>query len=464
MANLDPSEAVTIATALGRLDKLKTDEYITAFGPDGRQFFATPNGYSATQLPVEVLADLTTKRIKRVAWASYGSHTNSWFFAYEMVDGTCTFRVGAAVPPALDPFIEEIKPTPPLLTTLRVQLGDNNSFIAWSKTSWACHGIPAALEAELCQMSWTHMRSDTITRGLLQSEVKQATWHGDGSYYVESQEGRGWKFESDSTQQAWSRLWRGRPSRKELSELVLVAVDPHAPVGETFAFIKKQHDAQEAPFVVHFYGEPIYVTATPPTQDTRLQRVDITPDEPAHFRWATSKRDGRPHRGESRELELNKGQRIKVWDDKGRNWFIAEGRRGVKGWVHGSWLDLCGSKVHSDPQTTYLEFQEEMRRLLVPGQLHAFPRLHQYTNACSNAACAPLKSSTQLGICVHDLQTLLQGSGRYSCAWLKEERNVWHPDKFARFCVAGRKEQLKACAQEVFVLYGVLMDMCEPGE
>ncbi|KAJ4337780.1 hypothetical protein N0V95_008238 [Ascochyta clinopodiicola] len=448
-------------TALDRLDKLGTDEYIIAFGPNGRQFFATPNGYSATQLPLEVLADLSTERIKRVTWASYGSHPDSWFFAYEMVDGTCTFRVGTAIPPALDQFIEKIKPTPHLCTTLRVQLGDRDSFIAWSKTSWACHGIPTSLEAELCTMSWTHIKSGTVTRGSLLSELKQVAWHSDGSFYVESQKGRDWKFESDIMQQAFNRLWHGSPTSEELSELVLVALDPHAPVGETFVFIKKQHDAQEAPFVVRFYQEPIYATATTPTQDTRLQHVDIKPDKSTHFRWATSKRDGRPHRGDSRELELKKGQKIKVWGHKGRDWFIAEGQRGVKGWVHGSWLDSHDSKEHRDPRSTYLQFQEDMRRLLVPGQMREFPAFHAYTNTCTNAACAPLKSNTQLGICVHDLQTLLMGSERYSYAWLKEERNVWHPDRFARFCDVERRDRLKEEAREVFVLYGVLMDMCE---
>jgi methylenetetrahydrofolate dehydrogenase (NADP+)/methenyltetrahydrofolate cyclohydrolase/formyltetrahydrofolate synthetase len=47
MANLDSPDAVMVSTALGRLEKLRTDEYIIAFGPNGRQFFATPNGYSA---------------------------------------------------------------------------------------------------------------------------------------------------------------------------------------------------------------------------------------------------------------------------------------------------------------------------------------------------------------------------------------------------------------------------------
>lgn len=47
MANLDSPDATMTSIALTRLEKLGTDEYIVAFGPNGKQFFATPSGYSA---------------------------------------------------------------------------------------------------------------------------------------------------------------------------------------------------------------------------------------------------------------------------------------------------------------------------------------------------------------------------------------------------------------------------------
>ncbi|KAJ4309702.1 hypothetical protein N0V94_008800 [Neodidymelliopsis sp. IMI 364377] len=358
MADLVSPDETVVSTALDRLEKLGTDDYIIAFGPNGRQFFATPNGCSATQLPIEILGDISKDSTQKITCASYGSHPNSWFFAYELVDGTCACRVGSAIPATLRQFLEKIS-------------------------------------------SSAHLRSD------------------------------------------------------------LVALNPHTPVSETFTFIKKQRDAQEAPFVIHFYKDITYTTEAAPTiQDTRLQHVEQKPEKPKFFRWAISKRDGRPHPDESWELKLKKGQKIKVFDDMGRNWFIAEGRRDVRGWVHGTWLEFCGSKVHQDPQSTYTLFQQDMRKLLVPGQLREFPALREYTGNCSDAACQPLKGCTQLGICCHDLQTLLEGSGCYSYAWLKEERNVWHPDKFARYCDPEHKERLKESAQEVFVLYGVLMDMC----
>jgi len=46
MTNRSPDD-VMASTALARLQKPSIDEYVIAFGPNGRQFFATPNGYAA---------------------------------------------------------------------------------------------------------------------------------------------------------------------------------------------------------------------------------------------------------------------------------------------------------------------------------------------------------------------------------------------------------------------------------
>ena len=244
----------------------------------------------------------------------------------------------------------------------------------------------------------------------------------------------------------------------------LAALDPHAPVGETLVFVKKQYDAQEAPFVVHFFQDTTHTTRRsdplPTIQGTHLRHIEQEADSPKRFQWAISKRDGRPHPGEPWELELKKGQKVKLCEDMGRNWHIVEGRNGIKGWAHGTWLQYCGSKVHKDSRSTYSQFQRDMRELLVPGQICEFPALTEYMTTCSITACEAMRGNTQLRACVHDLQTLLVGSGCYSFQWLKEERNIWHPDKFARYCHPEHKERLIACAQEVFVLYGVLMDMC----
>lgn len=47
MTGLAVRGAAKVAAALDQLDKLDPDTYIVAFGPNGRQFLATPNGYCA---------------------------------------------------------------------------------------------------------------------------------------------------------------------------------------------------------------------------------------------------------------------------------------------------------------------------------------------------------------------------------------------------------------------------------
>lgn len=194
--------------------------------------------------------------------------------------------------------------------------------------------------------------------------------------------------------------------------------------------------------------------------DDVLEHVFQEGDEAVHHQWATSKKAGRPNPRDTRELKLNKGERIKILQDMGRNWFIAQSSNKMEGWVHGSWLDFGNGKSRADAKATYARFQQDMRKLLIPGRLHNFPCISDYTDACIKDECKPLGNGSLLGICVHNLQALLMGSGTYSYEWLKEERNVWHPDKFARYCQADHKERLRPNAQELFVLYGVLMDKC----
>lgn len=46
MASFETDPAM-ISYLLSRPEKLGRDEYIVAFGPDGRQFIGTPRGYAA---------------------------------------------------------------------------------------------------------------------------------------------------------------------------------------------------------------------------------------------------------------------------------------------------------------------------------------------------------------------------------------------------------------------------------
>lgn len=168
--------------------------------------------------------DLTFKPVKRISWASYGSHINSWFFAYEMLDGTSTFQSGKEIPTALRQFMDRIRPVSDLYSSLRVQLGDDDSFVAWTKTSWICQGLPVTLEGELLHLSGAHMRIHNILKGSLNAALTQVTWHRDGSYYVEGKAGYFWHFSSDIASKEWIKLWSRKaaiPTLKELSELAV---------------------------------------------------------------------------------------------------------------------------------------------------------------------------------------------------------------------------------------------------
>jgi hypothetical protein len=52
-------DANRVSTALARLEKLQPDKYIIAFGPGGKQFIGSPNGYSAYVHLFKALLKLT---------------------------------------------------------------------------------------------------------------------------------------------------------------------------------------------------------------------------------------------------------------------------------------------------------------------------------------------------------------------------------------------------------------------
>ena len=85
-----------------------------------------------------------------------------------------------------------------------------------------------------------------------------------------------------------------------------------------------------------------------------------------------------------------------------------------------------------------------------------------YVDECTEPDCQLAKEDvSSVGICVHDLLVLMMGSGRYDYKLLKGQRNVWHPDKFGQFCHPDHAERLKPMAEQMFVLFGILMEVEE---
>ncbi|KAG9185831.1 hypothetical protein G6011_07162 [Alternaria panax] len=501
MSSASP-RAIIVTTMLNTLEPLPPDHYMIALSRCSDQFFATPSGYSSTYLPNNLLSEICGGYINKITWASYGSKPGSWFFACERKDGTSAFMIGPDIPSALQSYIQAVEASETLRCGIRVQLGAANSFVVWSGTAWACADVPPQLEAKLCEGSSASREGNKITNGSLRDSrtLDNVQWHANGSYYIKSGDRHLWNFQAKLVRLEWNRLWTGVGRDERMSkideELAYVFINPHTQNGETFAFVKKHSAGLDAPFVVHFEGEPIHgnlddassqsklssspldtasdtdsfqdshpqplVRHGPHTPDQRMQHAPRKSEEEVPFQWATAKQSGRPHKAESWELVLRKGEQIKVIRDMGRDWFVVIDMKGVKGFVHGSWLAFGDRTVCKDAKAAHRQFMEDLLKLLNPGQLQAFPAMISYVDECTRADCQPLKEDiSQLGICTHDLSVLLQASDKYSHEWLKEGRNLWHPDRFARFCHPDHTERLKLKAEQMFIMYGILMEACK---
>jgi methylenetetrahydrofolate dehydrogenase (NADP+)/methenyltetrahydrofolate cyclohydrolase/formyltetrahydrofolate synthetase len=183
-----------------------------------------------TYLPPKAFAELGNGFIKKVLWASFGSAPESWFFSFQLKNGSIAVRLGAAAPEALRGYIETLSASNPLLRRLQVQLGHKDSFVAWSSTAWACsNNIPEGLRRCLCQLS-SHTRDNVgVTLGSLKDHrsLTNVQWHHDGAFYLKTSKGQAWDFKSQAMRDAWRKLWPGVEDGMITPEhLAQVAVSP----------------------------------------------------------------------------------------------------------------------------------------------------------------------------------------------------------------------------------------------
>ncbi|KAI8930912.1 hypothetical protein NX059_011927 [Plenodomus lindquistii] len=497
------SQSIATVNRLEQLEKLGTDEYIIAAGPRGQQFYGTAGGYSTVHLPVELLCEIVAGLVKKIIWVSFGSTENSWFCAVETRDGNHAMRIGTATPLALQRYIEDLSVSKLLHDSLRVQLGDNDSYLAWSRSTWAASGIPKTLLDKLRSMSSSSRDCNDVSKGSLREgswPLNNVQWSRVGAFYLQIQGKHTGNWNKVKTiSEAWDTLWQdGRAKALNLKiqeELAYVSIDPHAQDSDAFVFFKKQQMYEIAPFIMGFSGGEIHTNLQPTAEPTDAPKKEIKDEVKANIKedlkgepkaehkngpakswtmqraaqkpeekdlgWATCKKAGRPHRNETWELVVEKGEKVKVLKDMGRNWYIVQGKKNAKGYLHGTWLifDKSNSEVRPDSTSAYAQFEEDLVKMLVPGQLRAFFDMRTYIDTCTNVNCQILKEDeNSLGICTHDLLTLLHGSGKYCKEWLKHGRNIFHPDRFAKFCHPEYVESLKPKAEQLFVLYGILME------
>jgi methylenetetrahydrofolate dehydrogenase (NADP+)/methenyltetrahydrofolate cyclohydrolase/formyltetrahydrofolate synthetase len=238
-----------------------------------------------------------------------------------------------------------------------------------------------------------------------------------------------------------------------------VAIDAHTSTSETFALVKKQKSGEEPPFILHFGQEDVY--ARLPSTHYDLKPIDPK-KEYAQFRWALCMKSGRPHNSDKWELDLKKGQRVKVFETLKGNWHIVADEKGRKRYAHSSWLDFADRRLHRAPENAkavWSRYSEDVRKMLDSTPISTFISMTDYVDVCTKTGCKATKEDQYLlGICVHDLKVLLGGSGRFCLEWVKKRRNVWHPDKFVRYCAPEAAGPVMIKAQQLFVLHGMLLE------
>jgi hypothetical protein len=222
--NVSEPAPIIVTAALGRLNPLPPDKYTIALSQGSHQFFGTPKGYSATHLPWPLLSVVGagSGRAKKITWASYGSKAGSWFYVWELEDGTPQFMIGPDIPSALKSFVQVVQGSESLRSGLRVQLGAADSFVAWSGNVWACAKVPIQLETKLREGSSASREGKEITNGSLRDvrTLDNVQWHANGSYYIKSGHRHLWNFQSKLMSLAWNKLWQGLGRDERMRKII----------------------------------------------------------------------------------------------------------------------------------------------------------------------------------------------------------------------------------------------------
>lgn len=166
---------------------------------------------ASVNLPKPMLLELSTGLIHKIVWASFGSNTDSWFFAFQTKDGANSFRFGTGTPSALHQYITQLSVSKLVLESVRVQLGDNDSFLAWSRSSWAASGIPLPLLNKLRSLSSAMREWGIVSKGSLKPgcwPLKSAQWSRRGSYYLHCNGRHMGDWKGEAIRDAWHKLWQ----------------------------------------------------------------------------------------------------------------------------------------------------------------------------------------------------------------------------------------------------------------
>lgn len=130
-----------------------------------------------------------------------------------MKDGANTFRFGTGTPSALHQYTTQLGASKLLLDSLRIQLGDNDSFLAWSRSGWAASGIPLPLLDRLGSLSSAVRDWDKVFKGSFKAgcwPLTNAQWSRHGSYYLQCNGRHMGNWKGRVISDAWNKLWQDK--------------------------------------------------------------------------------------------------------------------------------------------------------------------------------------------------------------------------------------------------------------
>jgi methylenetetrahydrofolate dehydrogenase (NADP+)/methenyltetrahydrofolate cyclohydrolase/formyltetrahydrofolate synthetase len=117
-------------------------------------------------MPKDILRDIVDSHdVKKILWVAIGDTPESWFYAFELKNGAVALRLGEGAPEALQEWVDQISKSSNLLKSLRVQLGNDGSFVAWTQSAWACYNVPEPLGMNLRRLSSHYRGLQGVTQG-----------------------------------------------------------------------------------------------------------------------------------------------------------------------------------------------------------------------------------------------------------------------------------------------------------
>jgi hypothetical protein len=187
------------------------------------------------------------------------------------------------------------------------------------------------------------------------------------------------------------------------------------------------------------------------------------------------------------ELEIKRGQRLLLVEQKGDWWYIARIiQNGKEGWVPAKHLRILEpSKLVNLPKL-FIEWWEQKeaafgnQHLAVPAPSKSkadnkgkpahrekltkdtFPFPPFEITFCKLIPCQSRKIERGLGVCVHEVERFLKaglGEDLYGAKWLWGESLHWHPDRIGRKCKDGWKKDGEKAAGEMFVILSELIQV-----